>query len=214
MVDNYCCDPILLGMSDYTNAPATALVATHCAACGRPLLDAVSVETGMGPHCRKQHGFGVAQSPAVWDIAQAQARAGGVTLEIPAEPTDNDARVAANRLVHRIAANQSAEGVPRLIAAVSFLGFEKVAKAIAEHLAPATVQVTVHPSKALAVRVEGLGERFDAFVAAMRSVPGRRWDGAEKVNVVPVTSRVALWEALRSVLPTGTVVVGNRIAVL
>ena len=37
---------------DYTNAPATALVATHCALCGRALLDAASVESGMGPTCR------------------------------------------------------------------------------------------------------------------------------------------------------------------
>lgn len=41
-------------MSDYTAAPATALLATHCLACGRPLLDAVSVEKGMGPVCRKK----------------------------------------------------------------------------------------------------------------------------------------------------------------
>ena len=41
----------------YENAPATRMLATHCAACGRPLVDATSVETGMGPVCRERYGY-------------------------------------------------------------------------------------------------------------------------------------------------------------
>lgn len=37
----------------YTNAPATRLLATHCAICGRALVDADSVSQGVGPECRK-----------------------------------------------------------------------------------------------------------------------------------------------------------------
>jgi len=40
----------------YENAPATKLVATHCVACGRPLVDAQSIEAGMGPDCRGMYG--------------------------------------------------------------------------------------------------------------------------------------------------------------
>lgn len=43
--------------SGYENAPATKMLATHCAACGRPLVDAVSVEAGMGPDCREKYGY-------------------------------------------------------------------------------------------------------------------------------------------------------------
>lgn len=46
----------------YEAAPATRMLATHCAACARPLVDAKSVETGMGPDCRKRHGFNLAVS--------------------------------------------------------------------------------------------------------------------------------------------------------
>lgn len=52
-------------MSDYENAPAAAMLATHCC-CGRPLLDAVSVEAGIGPDCRKKHGFDEAQTAPDW----------------------------------------------------------------------------------------------------------------------------------------------------
>ena len=41
----------------YENAPATKMLATHCCACARPLLDAASVTAGLGPHCRKKHGI-------------------------------------------------------------------------------------------------------------------------------------------------------------
>lgn len=39
----------------HENAPATKLLATNCAACGRALVDAESVETGIGPECRKRY---------------------------------------------------------------------------------------------------------------------------------------------------------------
>lgn len=41
----------------YETAPATKLLAAHCAVCSRPLVDAISVETGMGPECRRRHGY-------------------------------------------------------------------------------------------------------------------------------------------------------------
>ena len=35
--------------NDYTQAPATLMLATNCVCCGRALVDAVSVELGIGP---------------------------------------------------------------------------------------------------------------------------------------------------------------------
>ena len=37
----------------YENAAATKLLATNCVICGRALVDATSVELGVGPECRK-----------------------------------------------------------------------------------------------------------------------------------------------------------------
>jgi hypothetical protein len=39
----------------YENSKACQLVATDCACCGRPLVDAKSVELGIGPICRKKY---------------------------------------------------------------------------------------------------------------------------------------------------------------
>lgn len=41
----------------YTNAPACEMLATHCVVCGRPLVDAESVECGVGPDCRANSGL-------------------------------------------------------------------------------------------------------------------------------------------------------------
>lgn len=97
----------------YENAPATKLVATHCAVCVRPLVDAKSVETGVGPECRKKYGFD--------------------------HPCSPEQRLEANRLVYQIAASQddalSAERCDRL----RDLGFVKLAARIMERLATVVV---------------------------------------------------------------------------
>lgn len=41
----------------YENAPASSLLATNCLCCNRPLVDAASVEAGIGPICREKYGY-------------------------------------------------------------------------------------------------------------------------------------------------------------
>lgn len=60
----------------YEHAPATELLATRCLCCGRQLLDAASVEAGVGPVCRKRYGY---------------------------TAISNDVRVRANALIHEAA---------------------------------------------------------------------------------------------------------------
>jgi Family of unknown function (DUF6011) len=92
---------------DYTAAPATALVATHCVLCGRPLVDAPSVECGMGPTCRERALVGAP------DAARAEV----------------------NALVHRIAAAPDAADVPSLVAQVAAHGYATLAARLTERLA-------------------------------------------------------------------------------
>ncbi len=66
----------------YEEAPATKMLATHCIFCSRPLLDASSVEAGIGPICRGKVGYN--------------------------DPVPNHARQEANKLIHRIATNRQA----------------------------------------------------------------------------------------------------------
>lgn len=154
----------------YENAPATKLLATHCAACGRPLVDALSVEIGMGPDCRKKYGYnevvkGLANDPA-------------------------DRREQANRLVHRVAVHQDGLEAASAAAELRALGFERLADRLLERTAP--VRVCVTDEGRLEVRAPYNEMATDMF----RRIPGRRWDRERKANLFPSAARVELWDAL------------------
>lgn len=155
----------------YENAPATILLATHCAACGRALVDAVSVEIGMGPDCREKYGYE------------------GLV--------DSEQRAEANKLVHFIAATRDDVGptTHEAIARVKALGFETLATKLAERIA------SLEKKAKVVITLEG--DRYvvkstyrEAAVKALRDISGRRWDASRQVNTFPITSKVALFQAL------------------
>lgn len=102
-------------MNSYESAPATVMLATFCACCSRPLVDAKSVQTGMGPSCMSKHGF---------------------TLDVSEE-----ARKEANRLVYEIALDQTGPRVMENLKALRVLGFDKLAERIEKRIL--VVDITV-----------------------------------------------------------------------
>jgi hypothetical protein len=107
----------------YENAPATRMMATHCACCGKELLDAASIEAGMGPHCRKKCGYG----------------------QIP-----EDLRVKANELIHAIAANQQQPSIIwPAIDALRGLGLEVIYDKLVRRFA--AVRITVDGERVIVV---------------------------------------------------------------
>lgn len=102
------------GGGGYENAPATRMLATQCAVCRRPLVDAKSVELGIGPDCRRKYGFD--------------------------ENVSEQARQEANKIVHGIACEggglKVAEGTVRL----RELGFLKLAAIIMKRACPVRIE--------------------------------------------------------------------------
>jgi hypothetical protein len=166
----------------YENAPATRMLATHCAACARPLVDAKSVEIGMGPDCRKRLGFD--------------------------REVSEEARAQANRIVYAIAAHlhdtapgagaAQAERARKLLE----LGFTALADKVLERVAPIRIEVE---GDRLAVRTPYSEQATLLF----RGIPNRRWDRERKVNVVPAAERRTLWQALERAYP-GMVGIGPK----
>lgn len=192
----------------YENAPATKLIAAFCACCSRPLVDAESVETGMGPHCRKKHGYA---TPEVEHelLAVASVLASVLTFDEYAEliAKAGTAREAANVLVHRVAALQCGERVPFYVAAIEALGFRSLAARISKRLKAITVE-TDEPGYKLRVFSPYSAE----FVESARKIGGRAvklgpkswaWD-------FPLQNRKALWSVLKSSYPKGTPVHGEK----
>lgn len=134
-----------LSSHGYESSPACIMLATHCAACGKPLVDSISVNSGMGPDCRKKHGYNVDVSP--------------------------EARAEANAIVHSIALDRhsltSLEGCARL----HTLGFVKLAQVISERIAEIVIEIladgrysveTPYSADAVVVMRRIRGRRWDA----------------------------------------------------
>ena len=71
-------------MSGYENNKNTKRLATDCCVCGRALRDSKSVETGIGPICRKKYGFDARYSkltPAQQAAVNSMIHKAGVACE-------------------------------------------------------------------------------------------------------------------------------------
>lgn len=166
-----------LEMSGYENAPATRMLATHCVCCGRALVDAVSVQMGIGPECRDGFNDGIAE----------------------------DVRKTANEHVFNAAIAAQRGEVAKVIEYAELirrLGLGVLADKVARRFRDAIVRAE-RDSDIVISEMDG-GYRVvtpfrrkvkEEFVEAWRAVPGRRWrDGA---NWVPVESKRELWAVLR-----------------
>lgn len=178
-------------MSDYENAPATKMVATFCACCARPLVDATSVETGVGPECRKRHGFDKPDQEVGLEHACVVAGTFGETELGQTLLAKTTVREMANVLVHRVAVMQDGPSITLLVNAIRMLGYTKLANRCAQRLATVTIE---EAADRFVIRTPYRPETVDAW----RRIPGRRWDRDAKANTVPTSSRKELWSFLRA----------------
>jgi hypothetical protein len=170
----------------YESAPATKMLATHCMVCARPLLDAVSVELGIGPDCRKRL--------------------------LPTELVNEELRAEANKLVHDIALEISAGScsysIVEKLNRLKTIGFTGLVDKFIKNQALIFVDVSERQGE-LHVKAP-----FDQS-ANWRDVPGSRWDPIRKVRRVPVRERLNLyrflmahWNGALGMGPKGPFIVG------
>lgn len=165
----------------YENAISTKMLATHCLICGRALVDAVSVERGVGPEC--------------WSHVGSE------------DGLNVSARKEVNILVHHASLDAVAGRVAAVrakAARVRELGFGTLADKMVQRFKNAEkhadIKIEVDGEKFL-VKTPYRRGKADEFIAAWRRVPGRYWDGKRKANVVPSNSKTQLWELLQEFFP-------------
>lgn len=192
-------------MSNYENAPATKMLAIYCACCARPLLDAKSVETGIGPVCRRK--MKTAEQAADWPrvrVAMDRLMEAGVQLDgFAIAVTKEDARTAANTLVHRIAVEQEGPLVAELANVVRVLGFSKMADRIGKRVAVVTI---TRDGDTIAVKAPYLEEAVGAW---RQTRAGAGFDRQTKAHKVPAANAAALLAMLQRYYP-GAVVSGPK----
>lgn len=193
----------------YLNSPVTALVAVNCACCSRPLCDAVSVETGVGPVCRERHGYNDAQGPA--DFRAAAMALGACEIatedyarEFAALVCANDAHAAANKLAHAAALVAGSPEARKLAAVIHALGFTTLATKVASNAGAIETWYDNHPDLGETIAIKA--SYSPAFNQALKaSNAQRRFDktgaaagGVKKVWHVRVADRSKLVAALRA----------------
>ena len=177
----------------YLNAPATRMLATHCVLCHTPLLDAKSVELGIGPDCRSRRtGARAARDSGYADMATIS----------------EDARIRANKVIYTVACDRTPANVAAAVTELALLGLARLAGVLADR--NAAVKVTLKDG-----RYSVATGYSEVVVAAMRAIPGRQWDKKAKVNTFPASSRAALWtmiqrqfRGLMGVGPQGVFLIG------
>lgn len=164
----------------YENAPATKMLATHCAFCSRPLVDAQSVETGVGPICRKKH----------W-----------VADKVP-----DEARIEGNKLIYQIARFQKGPMVVNALVRLAKLGFDHVVKRICKRLQ--SITITIKDGR-IYLKTPWLGELFDSYRQECRAINGSQWENKKDGDSFPVTEKVAVYQLLMKLFP-GRIVLGPK----
>ena len=162
----------------YEDAPATKMLATHCVACGRALVDATSVSVGMGPECRDG-----------WN--------GGI---------DEATRVRANKAVFKAALAAQAGAayeVIRLAGEIRSLGLNALADKVerrfkgSDAMKPA-IEI-IKRGDTLEVKTPFRRSEKQEFIRAWRAIPGRRYSDGR--NHVPASERGAVWLLLKRFFP-------------
>lgn len=161
-------------MDTYKNASATKMLASNCAVCGRALVDAISVEMGIGPECRKDYDGGISEEN-----------------RIQANKIVHDAAMAAGigRISEVLEAADKVEAIGLTVLANKMRRRFRNAKRLAE------IEIEKIPGGFYRVITPYRRKDSKAFVAAWRSVPGRRWENGS--NIIPVSSKTALWTVLK-----------------
>lgn len=151
----------------YEDSPQAKLLATQCAKCGRPLVDAASVQSGLGPECRRKYGV----SPTCSD----------------------EQREEANKLIYLVACQQTGIDVAKAAQRLRQLGFDKLAEVVEERVADVFIYDAGNGYKVTWVWDDYAQQaRADDF----KRISGRRWlkpDTGEKLWFVPYGSKLQLW---------------------
>lgn len=186
----------------YEDAPATRLADTRCAACGRKLVDAQSLEAGMGPDCRKRYGL--------------------------PEHLSEASREEANKLINGIAREPRTPATLEAIERLRELGAEKAAARIEKRLkgyirgqqgldVRDPVEVWYEDSERFGRQLVVRAPYHATFVEETRALPGRFWAHREGVTRFHPRARAELWRAIKLCYhghrfegPQGSFTIGER----
>jgi len=168
-------------------------VCTHCAHCGQPLSDSISIERGIGPVCSKK---GYMEDPVASDEMQAMidlAEYPELVEFLTAKYKPLGVRGLMNGLVKICSLNRRSPVHQACCDAVESLGFKSLASLLRESIA--VIEVKDFDKDSFHVWVKK-SEWSWGWTNALRAVPGTYFSRQAKGTIVPKTQKRALWDLM------------------
>jgi hypothetical protein len=170
-------------------------VCSHCAHCGQPLSDSVSIERGIGPVCSKK---GYHEDPTDPDEMQAMidlAEYPDLVDFLTARYKPQGVRGLMNGLVKVCSLNRRSPVHQACCDAVESLGYRKLASLLRESIAVVEVKDCKEHPGCFHVWVKK-SEWSWGWTNSLRAVPGAHFSRHLKGTIVPVGQKAALWELM------------------
>jgi hypothetical protein len=170
-------------------------VCTHCAHCGQPLSDSVSIERGIGPICSKK---GYSEDPVDADEMQAMidlAEYPALVEFLTKNYKPKGVRGLMNGLVRICSLNRRTPVHQACTDAVESLGYKRLASLLRESIAVVEVKDCVEHPDSFHVWVKK-SEWSWGWTRSLRAIPGAHFSTALKGTIVPKSQKRALWENL------------------
>ncbi len=170
-------------------------VCSHCAHCGQPLTDSVSIERGLGPVCSKK---GYLEDPTDPDEMQAMidlAEYPDLVQYLTDHYKPKGVRGLMNGLVKICSLNRRSPVHQACCDAVESLGYRRLASLLRESIAIIEVKDSAEHPGCFHVWVKK-SEWNWSWTNALRAVPGAHFSKHLKGTIVPKGQKAALWELM------------------
>jgi len=168
---------------------------SHCAHCGQPLTDSVSIERGIGPVCSKK---GYAEDPVASDEMQAiidLAEFPDLVDFITAKYKPQGVRAMMNALVKICSLNRRSPVHSACTDAIESLGYARLASTLRESIAVVEIKDCPEHPGYYNVWVKK-SEWHWGWTNALRSLSGTFVSRQLKGTIVPVRHKRDLWELM------------------
>lgn len=118
-----------------------------------------------------------------------------------AERVSEEAREEGNKLIYRIALLQHGDEVIRAVARLKELGFASLVKRIQKRIIGRPAVHLSYQGERLYVQARIPSEMWEPWLSALRSIPGRRYEGKEVGNSFPMDQKRSIYELLLKFFP-------------
>lgn len=184
----------------YLNSPSIEIVATKCFLCNRPLLDANSVESGIGPICKKKIGYFDENSQD--DYKYENIGISEIDNAVLEKLSINDCRGAVNSLINFCSrCIKDKELIIKIVKQIDNLGYKELSKKIFYYIC----DIIIEQDNDLLYISYPKDRRMDWVINKNNG----KWDSKLEKYIINKNNKKRIWGAFKKFFP-GSFCIGPK----